>query len=132
MLALGTEPKSVEDVPVCISLTENPVVGIYGKSQDTAAMLKSIILQMAALHSSGKLSSSMVNFFSGHVISAFSGSLPSPSRIIRKSFCPTDRSRLLTVNNVLRSGGNIAQAMPSVLMSFSMLLGTVLWPNPII
>ena len=35
---------------------------------------------------------------------------------------------LLTVNNVLRSGGNIAQAMPSVLMSFSMLLGTVLWP----
>ncbi len=60
MLALGTEPKSVEDVPVCISLTENPVVGIYGKSQDTAAMLKSIILQMAALHSSDELKLMMI------------------------------------------------------------------------
>lgn len=35
---------------------------------------------------------------------------------------------LLTASNVMASGGNIRQALPSLLMSVSMLLGTVLWP----
>ena len=35
---------------------------------------------------------------------------------------------LLTVNNVLSSGGDIAQALPTMLMSVSMLAGTILWP----
>ena len=35
---------------------------------------------------------------------------------------------LLTVNNVLNNGGEIAQALPTLIMAFSMLLGTVLWP----
>lgn len=35
---------------------------------------------------------------------------------------------LLTVNNVLSSGGQISQALPTMMMSVSMLLGTVLWP----
>lgn len=60
MLALGMEPKSLEDVPVCIFLAENPVVGVYGRSDDTAAMLKSFILQMAALHSSDELKLMMI------------------------------------------------------------------------
>ncbi len=35
---------------------------------------------------------------------------------------------LLSLNNVLSNGGDISQALPTLLMSFSMLLGTVLWP----
>lgn len=35
---------------------------------------------------------------------------------------------LLTVSNVISSGGNMTQALPSLIMSVSMLLGTVLWP----
>ena len=35
---------------------------------------------------------------------------------------------LLTLNNVISNGGNISQALPSLMMSVSMLLGTVLWP----
>lgn len=33
-----------------------------------------------------------------------------------------------TLNNVLQSGGNISQAMPTMVMAASMLLGTGLWP----
>lgn len=35
---------------------------------------------------------------------------------------------MLTLSNVLSSGGDIMQAMPTLVMSVSMLLGTVLWP----
>lgn len=35
---------------------------------------------------------------------------------------------VLAVQNVLRNGGNIMNAMPTLVMSFSMLTGTVLWP----
>lgn len=35
---------------------------------------------------------------------------------------------LLAVSNVVSSGGDMMQAVPSLLMAFSMLLGTVLWP----
>lgn len=35
---------------------------------------------------------------------------------------------LLSVNNVLSNGGDITQALPTMLMAVSMLLGTVLWP----
>lgn len=35
---------------------------------------------------------------------------------------------ILSLNNVLANGGNITQALPTLLMSVSMLLGTVMWP----
>lgn len=35
---------------------------------------------------------------------------------------------LLSLSNVLSNGGQITQALPTLLMSISMLLGTVLWP----
>lgn len=35
---------------------------------------------------------------------------------------------LLTLSNVISNGGDIKQALPSLVMSVSMLLGTVLWP----
>ena len=35
---------------------------------------------------------------------------------------------LLALNNVLSNGGDFAQALPTLMMSISMLLGTVLWP----
>ena len=35
---------------------------------------------------------------------------------------------VLSVMNVTANGGNITQALPTLIMSFSMLLGTVLWP----
>lgn len=35
---------------------------------------------------------------------------------------------VLTVSNVISSGGQIAQALPTLIMSVSMLLGTVMWP----
>lgn len=35
---------------------------------------------------------------------------------------------LLTLQNVMKSNGNIMNAMPTLVMSFSMLLGTIMWP----
>lgn len=35
---------------------------------------------------------------------------------------------MITLNNVIQSGGAISQAMPTMVMAVSMLLGTVLWP----
>lgn len=35
---------------------------------------------------------------------------------------------LLSLNNVLAQGGSMTQAMPTLVMAFSMMLGTVLWP----
>ncbi len=35
---------------------------------------------------------------------------------------------LLSLSNVISNGGNISQALPTLIMSMSMMLGTVLWP----
>lgn len=35
---------------------------------------------------------------------------------------------VLTVSNVITNGGKISQAMPTLIMSVSMLLGTIMWP----
>ncbi len=35
---------------------------------------------------------------------------------------------MITLNNVIQSGGPISQALPTMVMAFSMLLGTLLWP----
>ena len=35
---------------------------------------------------------------------------------------------ILTVSNIMMHGGNLTQALPTLMMSVSMLLGTVLWP----
>ena len=35
---------------------------------------------------------------------------------------------IITVQNVINNGGNITEAMPTLLMSFSMIVGTILWP----
>ena len=35
---------------------------------------------------------------------------------------------VFTINNVISSGGNVVSAMPTLVMSMSMLLGTVMWP----
>lgn len=51
MLALGAEPKELVNVPISISLVENQTVGIYGEYNQTVNMLKSLILQIIALHS---------------------------------------------------------------------------------
>ena len=48
MLSLGTEPKKLDNVPVSISLVEDRTVGIYGPTDGTVNLLKSLILQMTA------------------------------------------------------------------------------------
>ena len=55
MLSLGSEPKQLLSVPISVSLIENITVGIYGEYLDSTKMLKSLILQMIALHSYDEL-----------------------------------------------------------------------------
>ena len=55
MLALAESPKELIGVPIGISLTENTAVGFYGERRDTYDTLKSLILQMIALHSYDEL-----------------------------------------------------------------------------
>ena len=55
MLALGAEKKLLSKVPVSVSFVENRTVGIYGKYDARINMLKSLILQMATLHSYDEL-----------------------------------------------------------------------------
>ncbi len=55
MLSLGGEPKELNRVPISISLTENLVSGIYGQKEAVKNMLKTLILQMIALHSYDEL-----------------------------------------------------------------------------
>lgn len=55
MLALGTEPKRLTDVPIGVSLVDNWVVGLIGARQDTHQMLRAMVLQMVALHSYDEL-----------------------------------------------------------------------------
>lgn len=55
MLSLGSEPKQLTNVPISVSLAEERTVGIYGEYVFTVAMIKSLILQMIALHSYDEL-----------------------------------------------------------------------------
>lgn len=55
MLSLGSEPKELLDVPISISLVDDTTVGICGDPAAAANMLKSLILQMIALHSYDEL-----------------------------------------------------------------------------
>lgn len=48
---LQDEPKVLKDVPVTLSLLENPVCGILGQREKALAMTRSLLLQTAALHS---------------------------------------------------------------------------------
>ncbi len=55
MFSLALEPKQLNNVPVSVSFTEHRAVGIYGNSYSTTNMLKSLVLQMVALHSYDEL-----------------------------------------------------------------------------
>lgn len=55
MLSLGSEPKQLHGVPISVSFVENATVGIYGEYSSRINMLKSLILQMIALHSYDEL-----------------------------------------------------------------------------
>lgn len=50
MYSLGTEPKLLNNVPVCVSLLENTIIGVYGKYGSRINTIKSFILQVIALH----------------------------------------------------------------------------------
>lgn len=55
MLSLGSEPKELNNVPISVSFVENTTVGIYGEYASRINMLKSLILQLIALHSYDEL-----------------------------------------------------------------------------
>lgn len=48
---LAALPRVLTDAPVTCSLTKNPVVGLAGRSEDARALLQSLVLQLAVLHS---------------------------------------------------------------------------------
>ena len=50
MFSLGTEPKLLKDVPIAVSLLQNPIIGIYGEYNSRVNLIKSFILQILALH----------------------------------------------------------------------------------
>lgn len=51
MLAVGTEQKMLRDVPISVSLREKDKLGVVGQVHMRVNFLKSIILQLVALHS---------------------------------------------------------------------------------
>ncbi len=51
MLYLGNEPKQLSNVPIALSLMEKTTVGIYGAEAACIDMIKSLIIQITALHS---------------------------------------------------------------------------------
>ena len=51
MLSLGSEPKVLNNVPISISLTENYISGIYGEKAAVTNFIKTLLLQVVALHS---------------------------------------------------------------------------------
>ena len=55
MLTLEEEPKVLHNVPISLSLTENAAVGFYGEKAATYNFMKSVILQLVALHSYDEL-----------------------------------------------------------------------------
>lgn len=48
----ANEPRTIQHAPVTCSLIDHPIVGIAGTSYDSGSYLKSLILQLASLHSS--------------------------------------------------------------------------------
>lgn len=55
MLSLGAEPKQLVSVPISVSLVDNTTIGICGEHGAASNMLKSLVLQMIALHSYDEL-----------------------------------------------------------------------------
>lgn len=55
MLSLGREPKLLKDVPVSLSLIEAPVSGIIGPRGPALGLIRSLLIQAAALHSYDEL-----------------------------------------------------------------------------
>jgi len=55
MLSLAEEPRLLRDVPVSLSLREQPIVGLIGQREDTRSLLKGLIAQLIALHSYDEL-----------------------------------------------------------------------------
>lgn len=55
MLSLGNEPKTLNNVPISVSLVDNTTIGICGTHAMTINLLKSFILQMISLHSYDEL-----------------------------------------------------------------------------
>ena len=51
MLSLGSEPKVLNNVPISISLTDNFISGIYGEKAAVTNFIKTLLLQVVALHS---------------------------------------------------------------------------------
>ena len=51
MLSLGSEPKVLNNVPISISLTENHISGVYGEKSAVTNFIKTLLLQVVALHS---------------------------------------------------------------------------------
>ncbi len=51
MLALGSEPKVLNNVPISISFTEKFISGIYGTKAEVTNLVKMLILQTVVLHS---------------------------------------------------------------------------------
>ena len=51
MLSLGGEPKVLPRVPISLSLVEKFVSGVYGSKAECTNLIKTLILQMVALHS---------------------------------------------------------------------------------
>lgn len=55
MLSLGAEPKQLQEVPISVSLVDNITAGIYGSYSSRMNLIKSLVLQMIALHSYDEL-----------------------------------------------------------------------------
>ncbi|MCY1713976.1 type VII secretion protein EssC [Caproiciproducens galactitolivorans] len=51
LFSLGNEPKQLIDVPISISLVDNFIIGLIGNRSDVLSLVKSMLLQTAALHS---------------------------------------------------------------------------------
>ncbi|WEV69756.1 type VII secretion protein EssC [Bifidobacterium sp. ESL0775] len=48
---LSDEPRDIVDVPISVSLADNPVVGLCGADKKAKGLLSDLIVQIAALHS---------------------------------------------------------------------------------
>ncbi len=55
MYSLAEEPRLLRDVPVSLSLVEQPILGIIGEREATKALLRGVIAQLVALHSYDEL-----------------------------------------------------------------------------
>ena len=55
MLSLGNEPKVLQSVPISVSLVKDFISGIYGSASERAGLVRSMLMQMIALHSYDEL-----------------------------------------------------------------------------